>query len=207
MSTADWIVASVVIVSLIYLSFVLTLADWFRALRKGQAVTLLPEHQGKRRPIWIQALIVLLGILLCVPLFYYGWIPLFPISQSTAKFLGMLGLAVYLIGIALTLWARRTLGRFWGISTSTNVKLLDDHQLIQTGPYALIRHPMYFGWWVAMLGLTMTYPVWAVFLLFLFSVISFIGRAHREEAVLAERFGTAWQEYRKRTKRLIPYVY
>lgn len=207
MSAFDWILAGIVVLSLVYISFVLTLAEWFRALRKGQAVSLLPERQGRKWPLWVQALMILFGILLCVPLFYYGWVPLFPIPALPARILDVLGLAIYLIGLLFTLWARQTLARFWGISTSTNVKLLDDHQLIQTGPYAFVRHPMYFGWWVAMLGLTMIYPVWAVFLLFLFSLISFVGRAHREETALAERFGNAWTGYKKKTKFIIPLIY
>lgn len=207
LSAFDWIVASIVVVSLIYISFVLTLADWFAALRKGQAVTLLPERRGGAWPLWTQMAMIVLGLALCLPLFYYGWVPLIVLSTTTSRILDLLGLVIYLAGLAFTLWARRTLGKYWGLSTSRNVKLLDDHQLIQSGPYAFIRHPMYFGWWVSMLGLTMLYPVWAVFLLFLFSLISFIGRARREDAALAERFGNVWEEYRKRTKSIIPLIY
>ena len=207
MSTFDWIMAGIVVVSLIYISFVLTLTDWFRGLRKGQAVSLLPERKGRKYPFWMQALIILFGILLCVPLFYYGWVPLFSVPPLSARILDVLGLVIYLAGLAFTLWARQTLGKFWGISTGRNVKLFDDHQLIQDGPYAFVRHPMYFGWWVAMLGLTLIYPVWAVFLLFLFSLISFVGRAHREEAALAERFGDTWTHYRKKTKFIVPLIY
>jgi protein-S-isoprenylcysteine O-methyltransferase Ste14 len=85
--------------------------------------------------------------------------------------------------------------------------LHDDHQLVQNGPYAFVRHPMYFGWWAAVLGLTLLYPVWVVFLMFVFSLISFSGRARREEDALAERFGEAWIAYKKRTKFLIPLIY
>jgi protein-S-isoprenylcysteine O-methyltransferase Ste14 len=95
----------------------------------------------------------------------------------------------------------------WGLSTSQQVKLLDDHQLIQSEPYAYVRNPMYFGWWVAMFGLTLLYPVWMIFLLFVFSVISFIGRARREEKALAERFDEQWTEYKKQTKFLIPFIF
>jgi len=207
MSIFDWIAAGVVIVTLVYVSFVLTLADWFAALRKGQAVTLLPERAGHKWPLWTQAAMIILGLAICIPLFYFGWVPLFHTTSNAAVLLGMGGLILYLAGFAFVLWARRTLGRNWGLSTSKQVKLLDDHKLIETGPYAFIRHPMYFGWWVAMLGLTLLYPVWAVFLLFIFSLISFAGRARREESALAERFGELWLGYKKRTKSLIPFIY
>ncbi len=207
MTIFNWVVASIVVVSLVYISFILTLADWFAALRKGQAVTLLPERGGRQWPLWTQILMILLGLGLCVPLFYYGWVPLLLLPINIDITLDVLGLIIYLTGLSFTLWARRTLGKFWGISTSLNVKLLEDHQLIQAGPYAFVRHPMYFGWWAAMLGLTLIYPVWAVFLLLIFSVISFTGRAYREEAVLSIRFGSDWVEYKKKTKFIVPLLY
>ena len=58
MSIFNWIAASIVIVTLIYVSFVLTLADWLAALRKGQAVTLLPDRKGRKWPLWTQVLII-----------------------------------------------------------------------------------------------------------------------------------------------------
>ena len=164
------------------ISFVLTLADWFAALGKGQAVTLLPERGGRKWPLWTQVLIIIIGMALCIPLFYFGWIPLFHVPSNARLILGVIGLLLYLAGFTFVLWARRILGKNWGLSTSANVKLLDDHQLIQSGPYAFVRHPMYSGWWAAMLGLTLLYPVWAVFLLFVFSLISFFGRARRESS-------------------------
>ena len=208
MTTFDWIAAIIVIVTLVYVSFVLTLRDWFRGLRRGEAVGLLPERGGRKWPMGAQVAMVVLGLVLSGVMFYFLWIPL-PLgwSESTAAFLALVGLSVYLAGCAFVLWARRSLGRMWGISTSQQVKLLEDHQLVQSGPYAFVRHPMYFGWWVAMFGLTLLYPVWMVFLLFVFSVISFIGRARREEKALAERFGDQWTEYKKHTKRLIPLIY
>ena len=207
MTTFDWIAAAIVIVSMIYLSFVLTLAEWLAALRKGQAVTLLPERKGGTWPLWTQISMVILGLLLCVPLFYYLWIPLVRLSVSTAHVLDIIGLIIYLAGCAFVLWARRTLGKMWGLSTSRNVKLLDDHQLIQSGPFAFVRHPMYFGWWAAMFGLLLLYPTWVVLLLLVSSLMAFFGRARREEVALAERFGQVWKEYKKRTRFLIPFIY
>jgi protein-S-isoprenylcysteine O-methyltransferase Ste14 len=207
MNILNWIAAIIVIVTMIYVSFVLTLADWFAALRKGQAVTLLPERGGRKWPLWTQVLIIVIGMALCIPLFYFGWIPLFQVPSNITFTLGLIGLLLYLVGLIFMLWARRSLGKYWGLSTSLQVKLHDDHQIIQSGPYAFVRHPLYFGWWTAMLGLTLLYPVWALFILFLSTLISFIGRARREESALAEKFGNSWVEYRKRTKFIIPFIY
>ena len=207
MKTFEIIVNGIVIVSLVYVSFVLTLADWLAALRKGQAVTLLPERNGRKYPIWAQIGMVILGLVICAAMFYFLWIPLFFLSIETFFLLDVIGLIIYSAGCLFMLWARSTLGKMWGISTSQQVKLYDDHQIIQSGPYAFVRNPMYFGWWAAMFGLVLLYPVWMVLLMFLFSMVAFIGRAYREDAALAERFGDAWAEYKKRTKFLIPFIY
>jgi protein-S-isoprenylcysteine O-methyltransferase Ste14 len=207
MNLFDWIAAGIVILILIYLSFVLTLAEWLVALRKGEAVTLLPERRGGTWPLWTQIGMVVLGLLLCVPLFYFLWKPIVNVSPGAGRILDVFGLVVYLAGSAFVLWARRTLGKMWGISTGRNVKLRQDHQIVQSGPYAFVRNPMYFGWWVAMFGLLLLYPMWVVLLLAVSSVLAFIGRARREDAVLAERFGAAWTEYKKHTRFLIPWIY
>jgi protein-S-isoprenylcysteine O-methyltransferase Ste14 len=207
MSTFDWIAACIVVISVLYLTFALTIPEWMAALQKGQAVSLLPERKGGKRPLWIQVAILILGLLLCVPLFYYGWVPLINLSPATRQLASVLGLLIYVLGMSFLLWARRTLGKNWGISTSLQAKLHNDHELIQDGPYALVRHPIYFGAWVFMLGLLLLYPVWVILILAVSMVASFSMRAQREETVLEERFGNAWLEYRKRTKRFIPFIY
>ena len=99
METFDWIAAGIVVASLVYISFVPTLADWFSLLRKGQAVTLLPERQGRTWPVWTQVVIVIFSLGLFVPFFYHGWIPLVPLSTATARMLDVAGLVIYLLGL------------------------------------------------------------------------------------------------------------
>ena len=207
MSIFHILAAGIVVASLVYVSFVLTLAGWLEALRAGQAVSLLPVRAGRPWPIWTQIALVLVGLALFAALAALLWIPLFAVPQKVGPLLGAAGLCLYLSGCAFMLWARRTLGKMWGISTSREVRLLDDHQLIQSGPYAIVRHPMYFGWWVAMVGLLLLYPVWLVAAMLVFSVAAFLGRARREEEALSERFGESWAAYRKRTRFLIPFVF
>ncbi len=203
----EWVSAILVGTTLIYVSFVLTVPQWVTALRKGQAVTLLPERQGRKLPLWVQVGVLVAGVAIAVPFFYYLWLPVWVIPYPIGTAVAITGLIMYLISLTFVLWARRTLGRFWGVSTSSQVRLLDDHELIQSGPYAFVRHPMYSGWWACLLGLTLRYPVWAMLLMFVFSLLSFFGRARREEAVLAQRFGSEWTEYRRRTKFILPFLY
>ncbi len=206
MSTFDWIAAAIVCLPMIYIS-ALTVAEWFRSLQRGEAVTLLPERRGGTWPLWTQVAMIALGLVLFAVLMLLGWVPLFSASQLVQRLMQISGLILTLAGLGLVFWARRTLGKYWGVSTSQQVKLLDDHRLIQSGPYAWVRHPMYFGAWVWMLGITLVYPVWATLLLFISMLIAFGGRARREEAALAERFGAEYQEYKKRTRYLIPFIY
>ncbi|MGZ9224880.1 MAG: methyltransferase family protein [Anaerolineales bacterium] len=207
MSVFDWVAASIVITSMLYVTFVLTVPEWMAALRKGQAVTLLPERKGGNWPMWSQIAILFLGLLLCVPLFYYGWVPLLTPPSSMAQILSVLGLTIYIVGMSFMLWARRTLGKNWGLSTSLQAKLRDDHELVRSGPYAFVRHPMYFGAWAFMFGLLLLYPKW-VMLVFTVSMLASLSmRARREEIALAERFGDVWVKYKKRTKFIIPFIY
>ena len=207
LSAFDWIVAGIVIIGVFYVTFVLTVPEWLAAVQKGQAVTLLPTRKGGNYPLWAQVALLVVGIALCIPLFYYGWVSLFSISANTARILDIIGLMLYLAGLGFTLWARRTLGKYWGLSSSINVKLLDDHQIVQTGPYAFVRHPMYFGAWTFMFGLLLLYPTWTILILLVSMLASFSGRARREEAALSERFGNAWTDYKKRTKLIVPFIY
>lgn len=207
MAIFDWIAAGIVIVSMIYVSFALTVADWLVALHKGQAVSLLPERGGRKYPLWMQIALMVVGLLICIPLFYYGWVPLFKIAGNAKTILKVVGLIIYLAGFGFTLWARRTLGKYWGLSTSLDVKLFDEHQLIQSGPYAFVRHPMYFGAWTFMFGLLLLYPTWTILILLVSMLTAFSGRARREEVALAERFGDSWVEYKQRTWFIIPLIY
>jgi protein-S-isoprenylcysteine O-methyltransferase Ste14 len=86
------------------------------------------------------------------------------------------------------------------------VKLREEHELVRTGPYALVRHPMYFGALVLAIGAALVYPYWAVVILAVSMMFSLTMRARREEAALAERFGAAWEEHRQRTRFIIPYL-
>jgi protein-S-isoprenylcysteine O-methyltransferase Ste14 len=208
LDTFNWIVNAVVIVGVAYLAFAMALAGWIAGLRRGQAVTLLPARGGGAGSLAAQLGLVLVSLVVCAVLFYVLWIPLpLAVSPDTALVLAAGGLAIFVAGTLFILWARRTLGRMWGISTSRQVKLLPDHQLISGGPYALVRHPMYFGWWTALLGTLLIYRTWILVLLMAMSLVVFYRRARLEEATLGARFGAKWQAYVKRTKFLVPFIY
>ncbi len=208
MDTFGWIVNIVVIAGVAYLAFAMALAGWIAGLRRGEAVTLLPARGGLAGMLAAQLGLVLVSLVVCAVLFYWLWIPLpFAVPPGAALVLAAGGLTIFIAGTLFIVWARRTLGRMWGISTSREVKLLPDHQLIAGGPYALVRHPMYFGWWVALLGALLIYRTWLLVLLLAMSLVVFYRRARLEETTLAAWFGAEWQAYIKRTKFLIPFIH
>ena len=111
------------------------------------------------------------------------------------------GVGLCLVGFGFALWARIHMGRNWGMPMS----LRQDHELVTCGPYAYVRHPIYTGIMLAMLGSALaTRPLWlALFPLYL---VFFIFSARVEEKMLLAQFPNAYPAYRRRTKMLIPFV-
>jgi protein-S-isoprenylcysteine O-methyltransferase Ste14 len=191
----------VVIIGMLYLTFLMALAGWVAGLRRGEAVTLLPQRGNRPAGIWMQFAFVLVSLVIAAILFYILWIPVsISMSKVVSAALRVCGLVLFLLGMVLMVWARQTLGAMWGISTSRQVKLLANHHLIQSGPYASVRHPMYTGWWIALMGLVLLYSTWILIGLFVMSLLIFYRRARLEESVLAARFGVEWKAYMSRTK-------
>ncbi len=104
-------------------------------------------------------------------------------------------------GIGLAIFARVYLGRNWGTPMSRKL----DPELITGGPYAFIRHPIYSGLILAMLGAAVGLNI--VFVLLLIVLVPyFIYSARREEEFMCEQFGETYRAYMRRTKMLVPFV-
>jgi protein-S-isoprenylcysteine O-methyltransferase Ste14 len=113
-----------------------------------------------------------------------------------------IGVAVLSASLGLTVWARRHLGRYW--SGSITVKA--EHQLIQKGPYAFVRHPIYAGVAGGMIGTAVALGefrgVLAIFLL----LAAYLRKIRIEERWLVQRFGASYVQYQEKVKALIPFV-
>jgi len=112
----------------------------------------------------------------------------------------VIGVAFTWAGIGIALWARYNLGQYW----SARITLKEDHQLIRTGPYAHLRHPIYTGLDLAAIGSALVIDRWRCVLGVCVIIVGFVIKAKREESLLAGQFGEAFHEHRKRTGFLIP---
>jgi protein-S-isoprenylcysteine O-methyltransferase len=109
-----------------------------------------------------------------------------------------------LAGIGLRWWAIVTLGRFF----SVDIALQEQHRIVQEGPYRWIRHPAYTGLLIIFLGVGIAFRNWVSLVLIVLPITTlFLYRIRIEEAALSEELGTAYLEYRKKTKRLLPRVF
>lgn len=114
-----------------------------------------------------------------------------------------LGIVLINAGVALRIYAIHMLGAFF----TTSVAVAPEQTVIETGPYRLIRHPSYTGLLITLLGLGLIYANWlSLSVLIGCSLLGLSYRIHVEEHVLTAHLGQRYQEYMRRTKRLIPFV-
>jgi protein-S-isoprenylcysteine O-methyltransferase Ste14 len=115
-----------------------------------------------------------------------------------------LGLGLVVASSALRLWAIRTLGRFF----TSNVRVLEGHRVVRSGPYRLLRHPSYTGALGMALGTAcLLGSAWGLLCVLVLSVPAYLHRMHAEEAALAAGLGDEYRDYTRHSRRLVPYVY
>ena len=114
------------------------------------------------------------------------------------------GVALFVIGLFLRWWAIITLGRFFTV----DVAIEPDHELIESGPFRMVRHPSYTGVLLAFVGLALTLGNWAALLAILVPIgAAFIHRMNVEENALSGALGPQYTDYMRRTNRLVPFLY
>ena len=111
-----------------------------------------------------------------------------------------LGLLVTGAGIGFAVWARAHLGKQW----SGEVTIRQDHELIASGPYAWIRHPIYSGLLTAMLGTAFIIGEIRGLVAVVIATMGFWWKARKEEGFLREQFGEGYEEHRRRTGFFLP---
>ncbi|HEY7053200.1 MAG TPA: isoprenylcysteine carboxylmethyltransferase family protein [Mycobacterium sp.] len=112
------------------------------------------------------------------------------------------GLAAFFAGLALAVWARIYIGRNWGMPMSQKI----DPELVTSGPYRVVRHPIYSGVILAMIGTAIAIS-WDWLVVAVLLGAYFVYSAFVEERTMTERFPDTYPRYRKSSKMLIPYIF
>jgi protein-S-isoprenylcysteine O-methyltransferase Ste14 len=171
------------------------LAYWLFAALRGKA--------AKRKEPVFERLRQLLAMSIAYVLMFagfahYRWLGARFLPDRPA--MDVAGVLMTAAGVAFAIWARWHLGENW----SAVVSIRADHQLIRTGPYRFIRHPIYTGMLLALAGTALVLGEVRGLISFAISLIAFYAKARKEESFLAHEFGPRFQEHAKHTGMFLP---
>jgi protein-S-isoprenylcysteine O-methyltransferase Ste14 len=147
------------------------------------------------------ALTLLTALLLALRVQPLAWLNARVLPQTMVAY--WLGLLMVVVGLAFAVWARIHLGRNW----SGSVTVKEEHELIRTGPYGLVRHPIYTGLLLAILGTAVAFGEWRGLLAFGFLTVAFLLKLRREERFMSESFPNDYPRYRAQVPALIPFAH
>lgn len=137
------------------------------------------------------------------------WAPKLPLPLLEDRWLPvtlwqlLAGEAMTMAGLGFTVWARRHLGRNWSVV----VTIKQGHELVTSGPYAWVRHPIYTGLLLAFAGSALAQGEWRGVLALALAIWALGCKLRLEERWLREQFGPAYQAYCGRVAALLPFVY
>ena len=146
-----------------------------------------------RSVLFLTAIALLIFGRIPIPWLYRQFLP-----QGNPTF--FTGAAITVAGLLFTVWARIHLGANW----SRSVTIKQDHELITSGPYALVRHPIYSGLLLAFVGSAVALAQYRGLLAFVLVLFSFWYKLRLEEQWMRAQFGDAYVAYARRTAALVP---
>ena len=162
-----------------------------KAARRRESVASRALHIG---PMFIAAL------LMAVPRLPIVWLNARFVPASVA--IHVLGVILVSAGLGFAAWARVHLGRNW----SGEITLKQEHELIRSGPYGLVRHPIYSGLLAAMLGTAIVIGEWRALIALAFFAGAVLRRVSVEERWLGETFPDDYSRYRQEVPALVPFL-
>jgi protein-S-isoprenylcysteine O-methyltransferase Ste14 len=125
-----------------------------------------------------------------------------PVFRVTVP-IALTGLGITVCGIALSIWARLTLGENWSVYATVK----RDHTLIVRGPYQAVRHPIYTGFLVALLGSALQRGLLRSFLAVIICAVALWIKVAVEEDFMVQRFGQEYLRYRREVSALVPFLF
>lgn len=161
-----------------------------------------PDNSSVRDDRWALVYLEVVPVLLvCIA----SVLSLLGVGEWTAsRTVFAVGIVVLLIGLALRQWSHHTLGRFH----QALVTIQDEHDLVTSGPYRLVRHPMYAGSAVAFLGVGLALGTWpGLLLVFLGTLLAMVRRIRVEENALAQALGEKYSSYAANRARMLPGIW
>ena len=121
---------------------------------------------------------------------------------APGPYVSWLGAGVTAAGLAFAIWARRHLGRNW----SGVITIKVDHELVTSGPYAIVRHPIYTGMLLAFVGSAIAIGRWRGLFAVVLAALAIARRVYLEEGAMRRRFGAEYEQYAKRVAAVIPFL-
>jgi protein-S-isoprenylcysteine O-methyltransferase Ste14 len=121
------------------------------------------------------------------------FLPVGPVIQ-------LLAVVLTAAGVGLAIWARAHLGKYW----SGDVTIRQEHRLIRTGPYRFVRHPIYSGMLLALIGTVLAIGEYRAIVGFAVILLGFIKKATKEESFLQIQFGAEFDEHKRHTGFFLP---
>lgn len=113
------------------------------------------------------------------------------------------GAALTCAGVAIAVWARTILGGNW----SGLVTVKEGHTLVRSGPYSIVRHPIYSGLLLALLGTALAIGQLSGLIAVGVMLLMFLVKSRTEERFMTEEFGIEYEDYRRQTRAIIPFVF
>ena len=175
------------------------LAYWWVAARNVKPIVKVESAASRRSHMW--PLAIAFGLVLWPPI----PVPVladFVLPPDDWRIWAGIGAVFTAAGLAFAIWARVQLGRNW----SGQVTVKESHELTIAGPYSLVRHPIYTGLLLAMLGSALSRNHVQQYLGVVVASITLWRKLTIEERYMGEEFGAQYAEYKNRVRALIPFV-
>jgi protein-S-isoprenylcysteine O-methyltransferase Ste14 len=161
------------------------------------------ETDDKKSSDRFSVVLILLMSLVSVVVPLVDW-AYFKNDHDSYSWYTVAGILMIVTGITFRAWAVRTLGKYF----TATVQITEDHKLIRSGPYQIVRHPSYTGAFLAIIAGAVILESLAGFIISCMAmIIAYYVRIGIEEKELIARFGNDYVAYRQETKMIIPYVF